>query len=121
MAERQKIENLVKQYFNVCNDALARQRNAAPFREIITLINRIIDNEKYILLKVIDNQGAILAIFTIRFIVDRFELFETKAQHPDRQFVISKHHLEEVVDNANYYMKHPLKLDWDWLKTYLSS
>ena len=120
MAKPQSTENLVKQYLNICNDILIKQRDTVPFEEIIALINRIIDNEKTITLKVVDDQGKTLGLYATTFMVDEFKPIGVHSPNQETQFVVSRRYLEHVVDNADDYMAHPIKLDWDWLKIYLT-
>ena len=120
MAKPQSTENLVKQYLNICNNVLIKQRHTVPFKEIIGLIDRIIDNEETITLKVVDDQGDTVGLYTTTFMIDEFKPIEARIHNQDTQFVVSRRYLEKVVDNADDYMAHPLKLDWDWLKIYLT-
>ena len=38
-------------------------------------------------------------------------------QEPEAGWKVSRSYLESVVENADEYIEHPAKLDWDWLKS----
>ena len=120
MNDELSTENLVKQYLNICNDILLKQRDTTPYKEIISLIKQALDQYETIILRIINDEDKTLGIYTTQFIADQFKPIGVPNSESPTTFVISQNYLKEVIDNADYYAEHPLALNWDWLKIYLT-
>ena len=110
--------NLVRQYFNTCNIALARRRENPFYAAIQFLINKL-DNGKVITLKVVDfpkEPGVPAGYYTTQYIHGQFTSVSEGEHNPDIRFTLRKSFLEDVVNNADDYIEHPEKLDWSWLQ-----
>ena len=118
MDEQISTLNLVRRYFNICNIALVRRRNNPIYMAIQTLINKL-DNGKVISLKVVDipkDPGVMPGYYTTRYVDNQFTPVIEGEHDPDTRFTLHKSFLEDVNDNADYYIEHPEKLDWSWLR-----
>lgn len=115
MAPVSETLNLVKQYFNICNAALATHREKAAFGTVLALINRFVSGTT-ITLEVVDDTPAPPGYYTTRFVDGQFTPVQPGEQHPDDRFTLHRRFLEEVVAHADHYIEHPEKLDWSWLR-----
>jgi len=97
--------NLVRQYFNICNIALARRRENPFSAGVQTLINKL-DSGKVISLKVVDipkEPGVPTGYYTTQYVDGRFTPVSEGEHHPDIRFTLRKSFLEDVVNNADEY------------------
>ena len=111
MNEHTNTFNLVDQYFNICNKALA-QRKKNPFYAFIqTLINQFHSGET-IAVKVVDipkQPGVPAGYYTTRYIDGQFTDVCESEHIPDTDFTLRMSFLENVVEHADDYIKHPEK------------
>jgi len=107
--------NLVKQYLNICNAALATHREKAVFGTVLASINRFVSGDT-ITLQVIDDTPAPIGYYTTRFVDGQFTPVQVGEQYPDSRFTLHRHFLEEVAAHADHFVEHPEELDWSWLK-----
>ena len=118
MNKQKNTFNLVAQYFNICNKALA-QRKKNPFYAVIqTLVNQF-HNGEVIAVKVVDmpkQPGVPAGYYTTRYIDGQFTAVCESEHNPDTHFTLRMSFLEDVVEHADDYIKHPEKLDWSWLR-----
>ncbi|MDT8387543.1 MAG: hypothetical protein RQ736_08520 [Thiogranum sp.] len=108
--------NLVKHYFNICNTALLHRKDKLVFGPALAVLNQLASGDT-VVLRVVDDPGAVLGCYTTRFIDSEFTPIEEGQQDdPDTGFTLQRSFLEEVVQHSDYYIEHPQKLDWSWLK-----
>lgn len=115
MATSSETLNLVKQYFNICNAALATHREKAGFGTVLALVNRFASGDT-IALRVVDDTPAPDSYYTTRFVDGQFTPVQPGKQHPDDRFTLHRRFLEEVANHADDFIEHPEKLDWSWLR-----
>ena len=106
--------NLLKTYLNIANDALSKQQEDPVLQGVVALLQRSFALDT-LCVTVVDDQDEALGSFSTRFADGRFTPVESGARHPDKEFRVKASYLQAVVDNADDYMAHPTKLDWDWL------
>lgn len=118
MYEKINSFNLVAQYFDICNKALA-QRKKNPFYAVIqSLVNQFQSGE-VIAVKVVDipkQPGVPAGYYTTRYINGQFTAICESEHNPDAHFTLRTSFLKDVVEHADDYIKHPEKLDWSWLR-----
>jgi hypothetical protein len=107
--------NLVKQYFNICNAALATHREKIAFGTVLALINSYASGSA-ITLQVIDDAPAPPSYYTTRFVDGEFTPVEVGEQNPDSRFTLNRSFLEDVAGRAGHFIEHPEQLDWSWLR-----
>jgi hypothetical protein len=90
--------NLVKYYVNICNAALSRYKQSPAFIDLRKRFGFITT----ITLIVMDERGVSTGFYTTRFVDDEFMTLRTGF-------------LNNVMNHADEYIKHPEKLDWSWL------
>lgn len=120
MSEQLSTRALVKQYLNICNAGFRRQEVEFPLSEVMALANQLISGET-LTLEVVDDQERPLGHFTTRFVEGQFTPIQ-ETEHPQGlPFTLSRSYLEKVVENADHYIHHPGKLDWNWLTARLKA
>ncbi len=106
--------DLAKHYFNICNAALALRGREFPYNLIIPLMNRFFSGQD-VSLRVVDDDGTPLAYVTAGFVEGQFTPVRPGVHSPDARFSLRRDYLEQVVEHADDYIRHPERLDWDWL------
>jgi hypothetical protein len=114
MNEKLSNKTLIKYYINICNYALFKHRHLPLLKEILAGVNRIY-SQGTITFIMIDDENKPLAYFSTRFVDGMFTPVVEGEHSPDIKLKIRRSYLENVVENADDYMAHPTKLDWDWL------
>lgn len=114
MTEPLSTQALVKQYLNICNDVLLSHRQSPLLKQVLALVNRLYSQDT-ITFKVVNDDDEPLGYFSTRFVDGTFTPVEEGRQDPDIHLQLQRSYLEQVVNNAQDYMDHPTKLDWDWL------
>lgn len=111
--------SLFTQYLNVINAALAEHKDAMPYKAILEASEKVFGGTKVGVAVYADDPDTPFDYFTIRFREGSYELVSHGKQEPDVAGKVSRDYLEKVVENAQDYIDHPIKLDWDWLKSRL--
>jgi len=106
--------NIIKQYINIVNIILAKQKSIPILQEIILLLEKLFPM-KDINIHVVDETDHLIAFFATRFAGGQFSPIRRGIAHPDAQFKVKISYLQEFIDNADYYIEHPVKLNLDWL------
>jgi hypothetical protein len=110
--------NLVAQYFDICNKALAQSKKNPFYAAIQTLINQFHSGE-VIAVKVVDipkQPGVPAGYYTTSYINGQFTAICESEHSPDTHFTLRTSFLNDVIEHADDYIKHPEKLDWSWLR-----
>jgi len=119
MSDSRNTFELVCEYFNICNMALAQRKKNPCYAIIQTLIN-LFYNGEIISVKVVDipkRPGVPSGYYTTRYIDGQFTSV-CKGEHTtDVHLTLRMSFLEEVVEHADDYIKHPEKLNWSWLRS----
>jgi hypothetical protein len=104
--------NLVKYYVNICNAALSRYKQSPAFIDLRKRFGFITT----ITLIVMDERGVSTGFYTTRFVDDEFTPVVEGAQpDADASMTLRTGFLNNVMNHADEYIKHPEKLDWSWL------
>ncbi|MCW8931585.1 MAG: hypothetical protein OQL19_15305 [Gammaproteobacteria bacterium] len=109
-----KASNLIKQYINIVNFILAKQKNISILQGLILLLENLFPM-KDINVNVVDENDHLIANFSTRFAEGQFSPIRQEIANPDAQFKVKLSYLQEFIDNAGYYIEHPVKLNLDWL------
>lgn len=107
-------KQLMKQYINIANDALRQQKNDIALKGVVALMDATLGGEK-IAVDVVDENGNSLERFSTRFADGQFTPVRTGQHAANKQFEVTYNYIRQVVEDADNYMAHPGKLDWDWL------
>lgn len=111
---RREIANLVKEYFNVCNAALAHGTDGALEHTLLNLLNQFASGDT-IVLAVTGTGEAEPPTYTTRFIDGQFTPISEGAHDPEAHFSLDREFLETVSRDAEQFIAHPTRLDWSWV------
>lgn len=111
--------NLLIEYLDVCNTALEAHRHSLPYKPIIAAYDRVFANRQVGVEIYSDDSGVIETTGTIRLVDGMFEPVAEPEAHPSFHLKFRRRYMEGVVGHRQEYVRHPEKLDWDWLKSRL--
>jgi len=118
MNEKINTFNLVAQYFNICNKALAQRKKNPFYAAIQTLINQFHSGE-VIAVKMVDipkQPGGPAGYYTTSYINGQFTSISESEHILDTHITLRMSFLKDVIEHADDYVKRPEKLDWSWLR-----
>lgn len=113
---KKEMNELFKQYIEVCNKAIDANKDDFPFKQLWGMGGKMFENYE-VHMAIYDDRPQ--DIHVLRFKDYEFKE-DTKAKPNEKKaWGVNYSYLKKVVDNPEEYIKHPTKLDWDWLKSKL--
>lgn len=116
-AARTDVTRLIEKYVAVCNRAIAENEDRFLVKQARKL-NRTLWGETHFRTLVYDHDpDHVVAEVTLHFDPDDRKLSVKGSPVEDVAFSwrVSLDYLEDVVRRPDWYVEHPVKLDWDWL------
>ncbi len=107
---------LFTQYVNVVNKALAAHRDEFPMKQLSKAGEKLVGGKEIGAAVYKNDPDAPHDYFTVTMEGGRFQAEQGKG-HPDIEWKVKQQHIENVVENPDEFIAHPLKLDLDWLST----
>ncbi|MGE0754250.1 MAG: hypothetical protein AB7L92_03720 [Alphaproteobacteria bacterium] len=112
-------EQLFSEYLKVCNQVLEKNKDRFPYKQLWDTTEKICSDQD-IKMAIYDDRPKECLSLTIK---------GTQLQaKPCQDDGVCKYawrmnysYLKNVVDKPEEYIKHPAKLDWDWLKNRLGN
>ena len=116
-----QVEKLLSNYLDVCNRAIAENRNKFWFMAAKQLNGVLFGGENFHTLVIGEDGREVLGEFTLHFNADDEERPLSLLAPGDHESVFSWRapiaYLEEVVhERPDWYVAHPLQLDWAWMR-----
>lgn len=109
------VKALFRRYLDICNEAIEKHKSELPYKTILSATDMFIDNRPIDLAVYDDEPKAAFSLyFKNKKLTGDAHLKDTK-----KAWRMNLSHLREVVKNPEKYIKHPEKLDLDWLKSRL--
>lgn len=109
---------LFTQYVDIVNRAIGEHRDEAPFQQLLSMGEKIMGDRKVGAAVYQKDPSEPHDYFTLRF-----EAGKLRAEHgknaPDISWKVKEDYLRKVVAEPETYVKHPTKLDLDWLESRL--
>lgn len=115
------LEELLSGYLAVCNRVLAK--NKFWYRQVKRLNKVLLDNMNFRTIVYDQDPGQVLGAFTIRFEKENHKMSLLPPGDHNTAFAwkVPVRYLRDVVENRpEWYLRHPVKLDWKWLTTRIS-
>ena len=109
--------NLVREYLDVCNAAAEAHRHTLPYKPIIAAYDSIFAKRQVGVDIYESDPAEIETTVTIRLRNDNFEVVPETEADPSFHLKLKRSYMEDVVAHREEYIRHPEKLDWDWLKS----
>ena len=116
MASDRDTTTLFTQALNTLNSALAKHRDALPYKPLIAASEKVLADREVGVAVYKSDASNPFDYFTIRFREGSFELVSHGKKDPEIAWKVSQDYLEQVADDPEKYIDNPAKLDWDWLK-----
>jgi len=106
------------EYLHVVNRALGEHRDETPYKQILALGEKALDQRTIGVAVFKDDPAKPHDWFTVRFEDGKLSL-EEHGKKPERDFdwKIKRAHIDHVVETPQEFVDKPWKLDLDWLKT----
>ncbi len=109
--------NLVREYLDVCNAASEAHRHTLPYKPIIAAYDSIFAKRQVGVDIYESDPAEIETTVTIRLRNDNFEVVPETEADPSFHLKLKRSYMEDVVAHREEYIRHPEKLDWDWIKS----
>jgi len=109
--------DLMLEYLDVCNVASEVHRYSLPYKPIIAAYDSFFANRQVGIDIYGKDAAEIETTVTIHLVNGRFEPVPETEAHSSFHLKLSRHYMEDVVAHREEYIRHPEKLDWDWLKS----
>ena len=108
-------DELFKAYVRICNKALDEHQDEFPYKQLCQATKSMLGNNS-VKVAVYDDRpkecyGLQLVDNKISFSKESNDVAENGAWR------INLSYLQQVVENPEKYIKHPAKLDWEWLRS----
>lgn len=106
---------------DVFNEAIAAHESSSPYREILAMGDKLFGGKNVGVAVYKEDADQPFDYFTIRFLNGKLELVARGKEAPDIAWKVSQDYLARVSEHPREYIDHPVKLDWDWLKSRISN
>lgn len=110
---------LLVEYLDVCNTAMAAKKDSFPHKQVLALSRLVFSGRNFSLLLYDEDPDLPDACYTLRFAGNQLELVAEGKQDPVFSCKVRRDYLRTVVGSRQEYIDHPERLDWDWLKSRL--
>lgn len=121
-------EELFQQYLSVCNEALKKNKDKFPFKQIIAAAtlqegvpmlhsDKVPHAKDEIEVCIVNDEPE--PSFTIRLEHDQIVsecCCAKKGQECDKKWKIPKSYMLDVINNPDEYIDNPAKINWEWLQ-----
>lgn len=108
-------DHIIQSYIDVCNQALRRNKDRFPFKQILGAAQQA-ENNKNIEVKIEGASAANSYVFTIKKDQITARLHGECAEcQCDRKWRVSMDYLEKVAQNPTKYIQNPASMNWDWM------
>lgn len=111
--------SLFTEALNVINASLAEHRDTQPYKAMLAASEKLLDDARIGVAVYKTEPSEPFDWFTICYRNGSFELVSHGKRDTDVAWRVSRDYLEKVAGNPREYIDHPVKLDWDWLKSRL--
>ncbi len=109
-----EIDRLFQDYLDVCNQALEENKDNFPYKLICNAAESAFA-ERAIKLAIYDDRPK--ECYCLQMKDHKIEASdECDLSHAKDAWRINLSYLQQVVDHPEEYIKHPARLDWDWLR-----
>lgn len=110
-----KSDQIIQSYVNICNEALQRNKERFPFKQILGAAQKSEKNKK---IEVTVEGGS----FNDSFVFTLKDEHITVQPHSacgdcqcERKWRVSREYLEKVAQHPSQYIANPAKINWEWI------
>lgn len=112
-------ETLFLEYLNTLNQALDAHREEAPYKQLIDLGQKLMDDKKIGIAIYKSDPSSPHDFYTVKFTDGRLAFVSHGKEAPDHSWKVKESFMQDVVKDKQTYIQNPAKLDWDWLRSRL--
>lgn len=112
--DKDAVDKLLRDYIEVCNKALKANSHSFPYQQLMGASEKMLDNYN-IRVAVYDDQPQ--ACYALQFKDSAFDVSPRETSEAKGAWQLNTSYMKQVVENPAEYIKHPAKLDFDWLKS----
>lgn len=112
---------LFTQYINVVNRSMGENKDKMPYKLMFDARNKLLEDDRIGVAVYKTDAKTPHDWFTITLKDGTFQVLDHGKKTPDVTWRVKQDHLQNVVEHSDEFVKNPMKLDLDWLKTRLSS
>jgi hypothetical protein len=103
----------------VTNTAMENMRDKPVIKEVLKLVDKHAAGRKFGVAVYGGDADHPYDYYTVRLNQSRIEFVSRGKDEPDVDWKVSADYLRDINENSDDYIKNPLKLDLDWLKSRL--
>ena len=108
-------ENVFRQYLDVCNQAIERNKDKFPYTEIWNA--RLKGPEKSALIHAVVFDDRPKLAYLLRLTPEmKIEITEKKELQTDEAWPFSYQYMKRVINHPEKYITNPARLQWGWLQ-----
>ena len=112
---------LFTQYLNVVNRSMGENRDKMPYKLMFNATNKLLEDDRIGVAVYKSDAKNPHDWFTITLHDGSFEIVDHGKKDPKVTWKVKQDHLQNVVEHPDEFVKHPMKLDLDWLRTRLGA
>ncbi len=113
--DESEYENVFRQYLNVCNQAIAANKDKFPYTEIWNARLKGTDQLARIHAVVFDDRPKIAYLLHLTPEM-KIEISEKKALQTDEPWPFPYQYMKRVITHPDKYIANPARLQWGWLQ-----
>jgi hypothetical protein len=115
LANETEYENVFRQYLDVCNQAIERNKHKFPYTAIWNA--RLKNPEKNALLHAVVFDDRPKLAYMLRLTPDmKIEISEKKDLQTDEAWPFPYQYMKRVINHPEKYITNPARLQWGWLQ-----
>ena len=106
-------EILLRGYIEIFNRAVKENQDKFPYKAMLENAINISDNGQEIEYVIYDVRPK--GSFKLRMVNSKLEVIDRKEKPSEGFYSLSYDYLKDVIDYEEKYLKHPERLNWNWL------
>jgi hypothetical protein len=108
-------ESVFRQYLDVCNQAIEKNKDKFPYTEIWNARLKGPENSSLIHAVVFDDRPKLA--YLLRLTPEmKIEITEKKELQTDEAWPFSYQYMKRVINHPEKYITNPARLQWGWLQ-----
>jgi hypothetical protein len=101
------------------NRCIEENQSSTPYKQILAASEKLADGMTIGVAVYSKDPSTPHDFYTVRFENGRLDLVSHGKEEHDIGWKVSRDYLQKLAEHPDEYVKNPMKLDWDWLKSRL--
>jgi hypothetical protein len=115
LANETEYENVFRQYLDVCNQAIERNKDKFPYTEIWNARLKGPEKNSLIHAVVFDDRPKLAYLLCLTPEM-KIEITEKKELQTNEAWPFSYQYMKRVINHPEKYITNPARLQWGWLQ-----